>query len=76
MRSDALRLNPPEGGRLQGKITNIEYQGTHVTLTATIAGDQEVMALLSDKDFFGNPKELGEAVGLDWDNQAAHALSA
>ncbi len=76
IRSDALQLGAPEGARLQGKITNIEYQGTHVALTATIAGDQEVTALLSDKDFFGDPKDLGEAVGLTWDNQAAHALSA
>ena len=76
VRADALSLNAPEGARLQGRITNIEYQGTHVALTAAIAGDQEVTALLPDKDFFGNPKDLGEAVGLDWDNQAAHALSA
>ncbi len=76
VRSDALHLGAPEGARLQGKITNIEYQGTHVSLTAAVAGDQEVVALLSDKDFFGAPKDLGEAVGLDWDNQAAHALSA
>ena len=76
VRTDALHMGSPEGARLQGKITNIEYQGTHVTLTAAIAGEQEVTALLSDKDFFGAPKDLGEAVGLDWDNQAAHALSA
>jgi putative spermidine/putrescine transport system ATP-binding protein len=76
VRADALSLNPPEGAKLQGRITNIEYQGTHVALTAAIAGDQEVTALLPDKDFFGNPKDLGEAVGLDWDNQAAHALTA
>jgi putative spermidine/putrescine transport system ATP-binding protein len=76
IRSDALKLNAPEGARLNGKIINIEYQGTHVALTATIAGQQEVTALLSDKDFFEAPKELGEAVGLDWDSQAAHALSA
>ncbi len=76
IRSDALKLNAPEGARLNGKIINIEYQGTHVALTATIAGQQEVTALLSDKDFFEAPKELGEAVGLDWDGQAAHALSA
>ena len=61
---------------MQGQITNIEYQGTHVALTATIAGDQEVTALLPDGDFFGSPKELGEAVGLDWEPQAAHALTA
>ncbi|GFE50228.1 ABC transporter ATP-binding protein [Roseobacter cerasinus] len=76
VRSDALRIGAPEGAQLQGKITNIEYQGTHVSLTAAIAGAQEVTALLSDKDFFGAPKDLGEAVGLNWDSQAAHALSA
>ncbi|MEX0369805.1 MAG: ABC transporter ATP-binding protein [Tateyamaria sp.] len=76
VRSDALRLQTPEGAKLRGQITNIEYQGTHVALTAAIPGDQEVTALLSDKDFFGAPKDLGEAVGLDWESQAAHALSA
>ncbi len=76
VRSDALKLNAPEGAKLHGKITNIEYQGTHVALTAAIASDQEVTALLSDKDFFGAPKDLGEAVGLDWETQAARALTA
>ncbi|MEM9432888.1 MAG: ABC transporter ATP-binding protein [Pseudomonadota bacterium] len=76
VRSDALHLSTPDAAKLQGRITNIEYQGTHVTLTAAIAGDQEVTARLSDKDFFGSPKDLGEAVGLDWDNQAAQTLSA
>ncbi len=76
VRADALTLKAPDGAKLQGKITNIEYQGTHVALTAAIIGEQEVTALLSDKDFFGDPKDLGEAVGLDWDNEAAHALTA
>ncbi|MCV3271870.1 ABC transporter ATP-binding protein [Roseobacter sinensis] len=76
VRSDALKLRAPDSGQLQGRITNIEYQGTHVALTAAIAGDQDVTALLSDVDFFGAPKDLGEAVGLDWDRQAAHPLTA
>ncbi|WP_424966555.1 ABC transporter ATP-binding protein [Dinoroseobacter sp. S375] len=76
IRADALELRAPEGARLPGTITNIEYQGTHVALTAAIAGDQEVTALLSDKEFFGNPKELGEAIGLDWEAAAAHALAS
>ena len=76
VRSDALKLDAPDQARLQGKITNIEYQGTHVALTAAIAGDQEVTALLSDTEFFGAPKEIGEAVGLNWDGRAAHALLA
>ena len=76
VRSDAMKIGGAGDAKLQGKITNIEYQGTHVALTAAIAGDQEVTALLSDSDFFGSPKNVGEAVGLDWNAQAAHPLSA
>jgi len=76
VRADALQIEPPDQAKLPGTITNIEYQGTHVALTAAIAGDQEVTALLSDTDFFGDPKNLGEAIGLNWDGQAAHALTA
>ena len=75
VRSDEVRLTQPDGAKLQGKITGVEYQGTHVALTAVVAGDQEVTALMTDKAFFGAPKSPGEAVGLDWDGQAAHALS-
>ncbi|WP_159804691.1 ABC transporter ATP-binding protein [Litoreibacter roseus] len=74
VRSDEMQLKSPEDARMSGRITAVEYQGSHVALTARIAGDQEVTALLTDKDFFGNPKDLGEAVGLDWDTHAAHAL--
>ncbi|MEM6891437.1 MAG: ABC transporter ATP-binding protein [Pseudomonadota bacterium] len=75
IRSDALEIKSIAGAKLPGTITNIEYQGTHVALTAVVPGEQEVTALLSDKDFFGNPKELGEAIGLDWEAEAAHALA-
>jgi putative spermidine/putrescine transport system ATP-binding protein len=75
VRSDALKVTNEKLAKLPGTITNIEYQGTHVALTASVSGAQEVTALLSDKDFFGNPKELGEAIGLDWEASAAHALA-
>ena len=74
VRTDELRLTPPEGARLTGKIVAVEYQGTHVAVSAAIAGKQEVTALLTDKAFFGAPRQPGEAVGLDWDAPAAHAL--
>jgi len=74
VRSDELKITAPEGARLQGRITGVEYQGTHVALTAAIAGEQEVTALMTDKDFFGSPKDMGEAIGLDWDSEAVHAL--
>ncbi len=76
VRSDALQLTSSKAAKLPGTITNIEYQGTHVALTATVPGEQEVTALLSDKEFFGDPKELGEAIGLDWEAEAAHALAS
>jgi len=41
-----------------------------------VAGEQEVTVLLTDKEFFGAPKETGEAIGLAWDARSAHALSA
>ena len=75
VRSDALKLTTDTAAKLPGIITNIEYQGTHVALTAAVAGAQEVTALLSDKDFFGSPKELGEAISFDWEAEAAHALA-
>jgi len=76
VRSDALSVKPSRDARLQGEIVNIEYQGTHVALTALVAGEQEVTALLPDKTFFEAPKRLGEVVGLDWETRAAHALGA
>lgn len=75
IRSDALQIKDANAAKLPGTITNIEYQGTHVALTASVPGEQEVTALLSDKDFFGSPKNLGEAIGLDWEAGAAHALA-
>lgn len=75
IRSDALKVTNDKSAKLPGTLTNIEYQGTHVALTASVQGGQEVTALLSDKDFFGNPKELGQAIGLDWEASAVHALA-
>ncbi|MEM1432219.1 MAG: ABC transporter ATP-binding protein [Pseudomonadota bacterium] len=76
IRSDALRIGATDGARLEGRITAVEYQGTHVALTAAVAEDQEVTALMTDKAFFASPKEPGQAVGLQWDTHAALALRA
>lgn len=40
IRSDALRLMGADQGRLNGNITGVEYQGTHVSVLLRIAGDQ------------------------------------
>ena len=76
LRADEMKLTTPENATLNGNIMAIEYQGTHVFLTVRASDDQEVSVLLTDKEFFGAPKEMGQTIALKWDPQAAHALSA
>ena len=76
VRSDALKLRSPDGARLTGAITAVEYKGTHVALSAAVTGDQEVTALMTDREFFDAPREPGQTIGLDWDSHAAHPLRA
>ena len=76
LRSDVMSVTAPEAGRIDGRVTGIEYQGTHVALISVVAGDQEVTALLPEREFFQNPREFGEVIGLGWDDRAAHPISA
>lgn len=75
LRSDAMQVTGAGGGRLDGRVTGIEYQGTHVTLLAEIPGGQEVTALLPDDVFFKSPKEIGEVIGLGWEDRSAHTVA-
>ncbi|CTQ51274.1 ABC transporter ATP-binding protein [Jannaschia donghaensis] len=74
IRVDALRVTDAPDAPLQGHVTGIEYQGTHVALTAQVTGKQEVTVLLTDGDFFGAPKDAGEAISFVWEAAAAHPL--
>lgn len=76
IRSDALRLMGADQGRLNGNITGVEYQGTHVSVLLRIAGDQEVTATLRDIEFFEHPHAPGDQVGLHWDQNDLHQLTA
>ncbi|QFS82579.1 Spermidine/putrescine import ATP-binding protein PotA [Roseivivax sp. THAF40] len=76
LRSDEMRVTAPDQGRLDGRVIGVEYQGTHVALTAEVAGGQEVTALMPDAAFIETPKDLGEVIGLQWDDRVAHPLSA
>ncbi len=74
LRADAVGLTDAGAGQIDGKITSIEYQGTHVSVQANIAGDQEVTAWMQDRDFFTNPRNPGEPVGLNWNANDQHEL--
>lgn len=75
IRADALRLTDADSGALNGNITSVEYQGTHVSVLLRIAGDQEVIATVRDGDFFQNPHVPGDQVGLQWDHNDLHHLT-
>jgi putative spermidine/putrescine transport system ATP-binding protein len=74
LRTDAMQLIDPAQAKVEGVVTAIEYQGTHVALTARLAGDQDVTALMPDAAFFAAPQDIGQTVGLYWDPGAAHKL--
>jgi putative spermidine/putrescine transport system ATP-binding protein len=76
VRTDAVDITSIENGMLEAVVTAVEYQGTHVSLSARIAGDQEVTALLTDTAFFSNPHHPGDRIGLHWDANNLHQLTA
>lgn len=76
VRSDAVGMTTPEAGKIEASITGIEFQGTHVAVTARIAGDQEITAVIADAAFFEHPKNPGDRVGLIWEQEKLHKLTA
>jgi putative spermidine/putrescine transport system ATP-binding protein len=73
VRADEVRL-APQG--TEAVVTAVEYQGAHVALNTRIAGDQEVLALIPEAQFFADPKGPGDAVRLTWSADRAHPLEA
>ncbi|MFT7027841.1 MAG: putative spermidine/putrescine transport system ATP-binding protein [Paracoccaceae bacterium] len=60
----------------EAAVTHVEYQGAHVALTARMAGDQDVTALIPEAEFFARPRNAGDRVGLNWADADLHALSS
>ncbi|NNJ68352.1 MAG: ABC transporter ATP-binding protein [Boseongicola sp.] len=76
IRADAVSVTEPSKGSIEGNVTAIEYQGTHVSLSARITGDQDILALIPDGEFFANPHHPGDQIGLHWDATDQHKLTA
>ncbi|MCF7698331.1 ABC transporter ATP-binding protein [Loktanella sp. M215] len=76
IRSDAVQVTPQGAGQMEGHVTAIEYQGTHVSVLSRVAGDQEVTALVPDAAFFESPHQPGDRIGLTWDDRNLHKLTA
>jgi putative spermidine/putrescine transport system ATP-binding protein len=73
VRADEVRL-APDG--TEAVVTSVEYQGAHVALNGRMAGDQEILALIPEADFFADPKTPGDTVRLSWSADRAHPLEA
>lgn len=76
VRSDVVTPTKPDAGRVTARVVSVEYQGTHVSILTEIEGDREVTALIPDADFFSNPNNPGDTIGLTWDDEHQHRLTA
>ena len=73
IRADEVRL-APDG--TEAVVTAVDYQGAHVALNTRIAGDQDVLSLIPEAEFFNDPKNPGDTVRLTWSADRAHPLDA
>jgi len=76
IRSDAVKHTNSSQGRFEANVMEIEYQGTHVSLTTNVTGGMEITALISDGEFFSNPLNIGDKIGLTWSDEDQHRLTA
>jgi len=73
VRADQVRL---AADGTEAVVTAVEYQGAYVALGGKIAGDQDVLALIPEAEFFADPKSPGDTVRLSWSKERAHPLEA
>ncbi len=47
-----------------------------MAVTARMAGDQDVAALVPEAAFFAAPRNPGDRIGLTWDETQLHRLTS
>jgi putative spermidine/putrescine transport system ATP-binding protein len=83
VRTDKTRLSRPpltdDMQRIEGTVTGVEYQGTHVlvTLQSSVLPDTgELCAVLSESDYAALPWQPGDSALAHWRSADVHALPA
>jgi putative spermidine/putrescine transport system ATP-binding protein len=76
VRTDRMRLLPPEGGLVPATIRGIEYTGTGFAVALAGPAREEWTALLDEATLRARPLETGEAVGLGWEATDVRHLAA
>lgn len=68
VRTDRVRIEAPTEKTLgfHGIISNVEYRGSSVKITAAGAGSEDFTVILSDADYNAKPVSVGDPVALSW----------
>ena len=66
----------PARNAIEATITEIEFQGTFVSLSATTKASQDISVKILDSTFFEDPIEIGATVFLSWSEADTHQLAA
>jgi len=56
-------------------VRAVEYQGAHYQVSLDRAGTGELMAVVSDEQFAGDPLNVGDNVSVLWADKDIHALA-
>ena len=76
-----IAVPPDQRPSLEGRVCDIEYQGSHVLLgVETLDGASEprkkLLVTLPEAEFLQQPLDLREPVRLSWRPEQAHVLAA
>ena len=76
IRADRVHLDDAHTGGLPVNIREIEFLGTHVSITVVSATEDAFLVEMPDRAFFDNPFEIGASSFLTWKPEDAHPLAA
>ncbi|PKP67066.1 MAG: Fe3+/spermidine/putrescine ABC transporter ATP-binding protein [Alphaproteobacteria bacterium HGW-Alphaproteobacteria-8] len=57
-----------------GEVTNVEYQGTFVKVALDSSTGEEFIAYISEREYFADPKLVGQTVHASWAPEFNHRL--
>jgi putative spermidine/putrescine transport system ATP-binding protein len=80
VRADRITLRRGVGSsandaRFTAAVRAIEYQGAHYQVSLDRPGTSELMAVVSDEQFAGEPLNIGDNVSVLWADKDIHALA-
>jgi putative spermidine/putrescine transport system ATP-binding protein len=80
VRADRITLRRGNGSgandaRFVAAVRAVEYQGAHYQVSLDRPGTSELMAVVSDEQFAGDPLNIGDNVSVLWADKDIHALA-